>query len=353
LGGAVFREVFIQKGAAPAIFGIFEYDLSETLTASFDARYTEEERQFEDTDTGVNGKNTWDLLSWRTTLRYKPSDNVTFFGGIAHSEKSGDFDPTNVQLVSNPGVNVTLPGAFDAEGLMSYELGVKAELMDRRVAIELDLYQLDWSDIVIPQVVSSINGQDIITPTGVNVNAGEASIKGVEFSLSARPMAGLDLNVGISYSDPRYDRARVNSFVDFPSYAPDGDVSGNQILRTSKIQANAGFQVTRFMENDLEFFLRGDVTHRGKQFADASNQTIVPDATNINASLGWRTEAWSIELWGRNLTDEDAPTGGFRDVYFSNTTPSGLNSGGTFFPFRWSVSHPRRTTYGLTLRYNF
>jgi len=95
------------------------------------------------------------------------------------------------------------------------------------------------------------------------------------------------------------------------------------------------------------------VTHRGKQFADASNQTIVPKATNINASLGWRAETWSIELWGRNLTDEDAPTGGFRDVYFSNTTPNGVNSGGTFFPFRWSVSHPRRTTYGLTLRYNF
>jgi iron complex outermembrane receptor protein len=353
LGGAVFREVFVQKGSAPALFGIFEYDLSDTFTASIDARYTEEERQFEDTDTGVNGKNTWDLLSWRTTLRYKPSDNVTFFGGIAHSEKSGDFDPTNVQLVSNPGVNVTLPGAFDSETLKSYELGVKAELMDRRVALELDIYQLDWSDIVIPQVVSSINGQDIITPTGVNVNAGEASIKGVEFSLTARPMAGLDLNFGVSYSDPKYDNAKVDSFVDFPSYAPDGDVTGNQILRTSKVQANAGFQVTRFMANDLEFFLRGDVTHRGKQFADASNQTIVPKATNINASLGWRAETWSIELWGRNLTDEDAPTGGFRDVYFSNTTPNGVNSGGTFFPFRWSVSHPRRTTYGLTLRYNF
>jgi hypothetical protein len=30
-----------------------------------------------------------------------------------------------------------------------------------------------------------------------------------------------------------------------------------------------------------------------------------------------------------------------------------VNTGGTFFPFRYSVSHPRRTTYGVTLRYNF
>jgi hypothetical protein len=104
---------------------------------------------------------------------------------------------------------------------------------------------------------------------------------------------------------------------------------------------------------DREFFLRGDVAHRGKQFADASNQTIVPASTNVNASLGVRSDSFSLELWGRNLTDEDAPTGAFRDVYFSNTLPSGVNTGGTFFPFRYSVSHPRRTTYGLTLRYNF
>ena len=165
-------------------------------------------------------------------------------------------------------------------------------------------------------------------------------------------MPGLDLNFGIAYSDPKYDNAQVDSFVDFPSFAPDGDVSGNQILRTSKVQANAGLQITRILASDVEFFLRSDITHRGKQFADASNQAIAPKSTQVNASLGWRAEAWAVELWGRNLTDEDAPTGGFRDVYFSNTTPDGVNGGGTFFPFRWTVSHPRRTTYGLTLRYN-
>jgi len=119
------------------------------------------------------------------------------------------------------------------------------------------------------------------------------------------------------------------------------------------VQGNAGFQVRRAMAGDREFFLRGDVAHRGKQFADASNQTIVPSSTNVNAALGVRTDDWSLELWGRNLTDEDAPTGAFRDVYFSNSLPTGVNTGGTFFPFRYSVSHPRRTTYGVTLRYNF
>jgi iron complex outermembrane receptor protein len=202
-------------------------------------------------------------------------------------------------------------------------------------------------------VVSSINGQDIVTPTGVNVNGGDASIKGVELSIVARVAKGVDLNIGASYADPKYDRAKVDSFIDFPTFAPTGDVSGNQILRTSKVQATAGLQYSAELGSGREFFVRGDVSHRGKQFADASNQTIVPASTNVNASLGVRSDAWSVELWGRNLTDEDAPTGAFRDVYFGNTLPNGTYSGGTFFPFRYSVSHPRRQTYGVTLRYNF
>ena len=352
-GGGRGDDVFFENADAPAVFAALEYDFTDKLTGSVDARYTEETRSFKDIRTNARGKETWDLLSWRGTLRFKPLDNVTTYLAVAHSEKSGDFDPTTVRLLSAPTVDVTLPGAFDAETLMSYEFGVKSEYFDRRLGIELDIYRLDWSDIVIPQVVSNIGGQDIVTPTGINVNAGDASIDGVEFSLVARPVRGLDLNFGISYADPKYDRARVDSFIDFPTYAPTGDISGNQILRTSKVQANAGFQLSRTVSSDRDWFFRADVSHRGKQFADASNQAIVPRATNVNASMGLRGDTWSVELWGRNLTGEDAPTGAFRDVFFSNTLPNGTISGGTFFPFRYTVSHPRLTTWGLTMRYSF
>lgn len=352
-GGARFDDVFIENSKAPSVFGVLEYDFTDRWTGSVDARYTEEKRNFLDIRTNVSGDDQWDLISWRGSLRFKPAPNVTLFGGIAHSEKSGDFDPTTVRLVTNPTVDVTLPGQFDSETLMSYELGIKAELLERRVAIEFDLFFLDWDDIVIPQVVSNINGQDIVTPTGINVNAGVASIKGAEFSLTARPFRGLDVNFGFAYSDPKYDRARVDSFIDFPTFAPTGDVSGNQILRTSKVQANAGLQYSGPFGAEHTYFVRGDVTHRGKQFADAANQTIVPSATNLNASFGLRGDKWSAEFWGRNLTHEDAPTGAFRDVYFTNTLPNGTSTGGTFFPFRYSVSHPRLTTYGVTFRYNF
>ena len=146
---------------------------------------------------------------------------------------------------------------------------------------------------------------------------------------------------------------RKSTFGDFPSFAPTGDISGNQILRTSKVQANAGFRYSTNTASGNEIVVRSDMSHRGRQFADASNQTIVPSATFVNASIALRSENWSVEAWGRNLTDEDAPTGAFRDAFLSNTLPNGAYSTGTFLPFRYSVSHPRRTTYGVTLRYTF
>ena len=352
-GGSVWGDVFVSKAQAPAVFGLIEYDFTERLTGSIEGRYSDEEREFRNNSTGVSGKDSWGLTSWRTSLRFKPAENATIFANVAQSEKAGDFDPTTVQFVVNPMVDVTVPGAFDAEKLLSYELGFKAELLDRRVSVGLDLYYIDWSDIVIPQVVTQINGRDIVLPTGVNVNGGDAEIKGVEFSITARPVRGVDLNLGISYSDPKYKDAVVQSFIEFPTYSPDGDVSGNQILRTSKLQATAGARYGQPLRGDTEWFIRGDVSYRDKQFADASNQAIVPESTYLNASVGLTNDRWSLELWGRNLTDEDAPTGAFRDVFFNNTLPNGTNTGGTFFPWRYSVSHPRLLTYGLTWRMRF
>jgi len=352
-GGAGFDAVIIEKASAPSVFGSLEYDVTEQLTASVEGRYTDEKRSFFDKNTRASRENSWGLISWRSTLRYQPSERVTFFASLAHSEKSGDFDPTRVRFVDNAAVEVTVPAPFDPETLKSYELGMKAEFLDRRLGVEFDVYQLDWSDIVIPQVISKIDGREIVSATGVNVNAGDATIQGVELALIARPLGGWEVNVGASFADPEYDRAQVETFGDFPSFAPTGDISGNQILRTSKVQANAGFRYSMNTASGNEIVVRSDVSHRGRQFADASNQTIVPAATLVNASIGLRSENWSVEAWGRNLTDEDAPTGAFRDAFLSNTLPNGTYSTGTFLPFRYSVSHPRRTTYGVTLRYSF
>ena len=352
-GGADFGIVGTENTEAISGFAQAEFDFTDQFTASIEGRYTDEERSFNRPLTGVSDKNSWGLTDWRASARYKPAASMTIYGSIAQSEKSGNFDATTVQFVDTPGVDQTVGAPFDPEKILSYEIGFKGEFLDRRLSIDFDVYNIDWSDIVIPQVISQVGGRDIITPTGVNTNGGDATVRGTELLIRARPIPGLDLNFGVSYLDGTYDNARIASFSEFPAYAPTGDVSGNTLLRSSEWQGNLGAGYTTALRGDTDWFVRGDISYRGEQFGGADNQTIIPEATNLNASIGLRNDRWTLELWGRNLGNEDAPTGAFRDVYFGNTLPTGQNTGGTFFPWRWSVSHPRLRQYGVTWRMRF
>ncbi len=352
-GAAIDGNVFENRTEAPSGFVQAEFDITDRLSIGAEGRYTEEKKTFIDHQTNAQRAVKSDLVNWRTTLRFKPADNLSVYGAVAHAEKGGGSDGAQVRFVSNPGTIVTIIEPFDPEEMLSYELGMKSEFMDRRLGVELDVYYMDWTQIVIPQVFESIGGQQITQPVSLSVNGGDATIKGAELAVTARPVAGLDLNAGLSYIDGKYGDANVATFAQFPSFFPNGDVSGNQILRLSEWQWNAGAGYSAPLRGETSWYFRTDASYRGKQFADSSNQAIVPDSLNVNASLGLRTDKWSLELWGRNLTDEDAPSGAFRDVDFTNTLRNGTNNSGAFFPIRYTVSHPRLMTYGITWRMRF
>jgi iron complex outermembrane receptor protein len=354
--GGSFALAVRNEVSAVSGFASLDYDFTERLTGRIEGRYSNEEKTattFNSTGAVTRTVNdTWSFPSWRANLRYKPTSDLTIYGSIAQAQKSGDFSTGTVRFVSAPTVDVVSTQPFDPEKNLAYELGVKARMLDGRVQAEFDVYYNDWTDVVIPQVVSEVNGQPIVQPVSFEVNAGDASVLGVEARIDARITQALSVNAGVSWTDATADKARLQTFVLFPAYAPTGDVSGNVMLRQSEWQANAGVGYRRPLTDRFDFYLRSDLSYRGKQFADLANQTIVPASTLLNASFGLESDNWTVELWGRNLTHEDAPTGAFRDVKFTNFAQNlPFGSGGSFFPFRWSISHPRLTTYGVTLRF--
>ncbi|MDW8258029.1 MAG: TonB-dependent receptor [Gammaproteobacteria bacterium] len=357
LGGAFPLAVRADVEAYSA-FGSIDYDFTERLTGRVEARWTDESK--ESTTFNASGavlrrfEDSWQIPNWRATVDFKPRTDVMFYGSIARAEKSGDFGTGTVRFVSDPNTQVTVGQPYDPEVLLAYELGFKGRFFDGRFQTEFDIFWNDWSDIVIPQVVTEVNGQPIVQPTSFEINAGDATVKGVEWSFVARLTPRLRINGGISLTNAEYDNARIQTFALFPSFAPDGNVSGNKILRQSEEQFTLGLGYEAPLRETLRWYLRSDLAYRGKQFADAANQIVVPEQTLLNTSIGLRGEQWQVELWGRNLTHEDAPTGAFRDVAFTNFAPNlPFAGGGSFFPFRLSVSHPRLTTYGVTVRFNF
>jgi hypothetical protein len=165
-----------------------------------------------------------------------------------------------------------------------------------------------------------------------------------------------------SFLEAKFTNAVVTSFDQFPTYYPTGDISGNTLQRTSRLQGALTLDYSDQIVSAVGWYVRGDLSYRGKQYADNTDQAILPALTFLNAHLGLKGEHWSAEVWGRNLTNEDKPTDAFRDVYFSNALPGNItyagppgvdatgNAGtGTIFPWRYSVSYPELRTFGVTV----
>ena len=355
-GDSIPGHINRDQQTSSAVFGSTEYDFDEQWTGRLEGRYTHVEKKYSNTLTDASDEDTWNTVDWRATVDYKIQENWMLYGAVAHAEKSGNFDPKTVQLVSNPGVDVSAGGSYDPEKNDTYELGAKADLLDKRLQAEFSVYYIDWTDIVIPQIVEEVDGEAILIPTAFQTNGGDATIKGAELSLTAAFTDYLTGGFGIAYLDAEYGDAEIDTFSQFPSYAAtNGNVDGNTILRTSEWQSNAslGYQAP-VPGRDVEWYLRGDVSYRGKQYADATNQATIPSSTIANAHLGLTTDTWTLELWSTNLFDNGDPVAAYRDVYFTNTLPDGTyTGGGSFFPYRYSVSYPRLREFGVTWRMRF
>jgi iron complex outermembrane receptor protein len=339
--------VLTEETEAYALFGLMEVDLSDRWTAHAEARFTNEEKSFDDAILNRSERDDWNFFTWRADLRYKPNERTTWYAAIANGEKSGGFD------TASPGGQIVVQ-PFDPEKNITYELGFKGISASGRLQGDLAVYFIDWTDIVIPQVVTELEDGTPVTPFSLDVNAGDASVVGAELSLAASLTDRWSALLGVSWTDAEYDDALIETFVEFPSFAPDGDVSGNQVLRQSEWEGSLSLDYRAPLGSAFQWFMRGDLIYQGEQFADATNQAIVPEHTYFNARMGWESERYLFEFWALNVFEDDAPTGAFREVYFSNTYPDGtFGFAEPFFPYRYSVSHPRLRQLGVTVRVKF
>src|SRR5207253_520719 len=100
-----------------AVFGDATYEFSKQLELDAAIRYDEDQRQnttrtpteFLPDSTAKTGevrKHTFDAAQPKGTLRYKPADNVTLYGGWSRGFRSGGFNQTGVGAVAQASGNL-------------------------------------------------------------------------------------------------------------------------------------------------------------------------------------------------------------------------------------------------------
>ncbi|MBT8442625.1 MAG: TonB-dependent receptor plug domain-containing protein [Gammaproteobacteria bacterium] len=370
---------FLRDTESISGFAGLEIDFGKVWTADVGARYIRDKKRLrivrrdpDNPTTDPDESRTFDYWTGRIALRAQVSDTNMFYSSIGNGKKGGGLDVIfGDLLVPNPNggidvVPVTRVTDFDIEELLAYEIGNKGTFWGDRARYDVALFYNDWTNILMPQILENdpVTGLPFEQPESVDLTGGDATTYGIETSLAMILTDHWDLSVGGSYTKAEYDDANLRSLRLFPSFWNDtngdgvgdtADISGQELLRQSKWQGNATLNYIRQIRGEWEFYSRTDFLYQGPQWVGAANQAKVPEAAEVNQRFGFENNNLRLEFWVENLFDNDNPTAAFRDVTFNNTHLQIEPYGGfsDIFPFRMTVSHPKRRRYGVTLLVTF
>jgi len=312
-----------QDNDAWAVFADVTFELSDQFELDTAVRYDEDKRE-NTTETptaflpdpsaseGEVRTHTWSETQPKVTLRYKPSDDITFFGGWSRGFRSGGFNQTGVGAVADDNGIAGVNDLFEAEVADTWEVGFKGEFLDRRISTGVSLFQ-----------TKSTNGYFFVflaANSTQNLGNLDADYQGAEFEISAKVTERFDLFASIGLTD-----SEITDMED-PS------VIGNQAPLVSDITANLGAQYRHPLGDALDLSVRADWQHTGETWWEPYNVTSRDPIDLVDLRVGLEADKWALTAWSKNLTDEE---------YNAEFSPGG-------FLFR---ALPIR--YGLEFTYSF
>jgi iron complex outermembrane receptor protein len=287
-----------QDNTAWAVFGDVSFDLSPRLEGSVSLRYDRDERE-NTTETplefipgplqgiafpGQVRKETWDDLQPKATLRFKPNDDAMIYGSYSRGFRSGGFNQTGVGATGIPGIG----DLFDQETAETYEAGVKAQFLDRRVSAGLTAFLTEAKG-------SYYFVFDPNTSTQNLGNLDEVEYVGFEAEVQARATDQLDLYARVGYTDSEIKASRRAAT----------DV-GNQAPLVSEYTVNLGAQWRAPLgSTDLALVVRPDLQIIGDTYWYPDNASVRDPVELLNLRVGLDSARWALTAWARNLTDEE------------------------------------------------
>ncbi len=321
----------ITDTEALGVFAQGTYHFTDQWSLTLGARYSDETKEFDqrivryNTGTGAvlgapisyHGERSFNSTTPKVSLNWSPTDTLMLYAGATRGFKSGGFNFNS----ANP------RQGFDPETLWSYEAGLKSELLDRRVRLNLTAFRYDYKDL-------QVNGFIAVGQTDI-VNAATAKVDGAELELAAIPIESLRLSANVAWLDAKYER--------YPNAPVPGggsiDASGNRLNYAPEWSASLSAQYTHDLSSGAALYLRSAYSWKDDAFYTPINSSIVGQEAYgvVDASLGYRSpqEQWDIELYGRNLSDEQYLT----NVYTASAVPAGIPGA------------PR--TYGVRVRWKY
>ena len=398
-----------------AIFGQLEFDITDTLTASIEARYQEESVTSIGTSTStvtvagvptvfsraINESGIYKKFLPRATVDWKVTDNAMIYGVVAKGNKPGGINAGLLSAVYDDaevarfrGLGIT---TFKEEEVLSYELGAKTSWFDNRMTLNFAAFYLDWTNQQLTQTFSATRRDGAPGQIAPTVNVGRSEVKGFEIEMNARINSELSVRLGYAMTDAKVknfinddqadlyitaaDIATLNTntpqptgtIVTNPNYTAQfnarlaaanalialrGQAAGQTLPRTPKHQLQATINYSHNFSDAVRGFARADYSYESKRFTQIDNLGWAGDSHSLNLRVGLElNNALTVTAFMTNVLNDRTAVDTLRSIDNAQTVirtelrPPSVTAASTIRDF--PVTAPRLRNFGLTVSYKF
>ncbi|MBN8831523.1 MAG: TonB-dependent receptor [Sphingomonadales bacterium] len=303
------------KADSKAAFGTVILHPAPDLNVTAGVRYTDEHKDYTFVRTRWDGGKLTDIfgvgalngeranydgdrVDWRLSVDYRFSPEVLAYATFSTGFKGGGV--TARPFTRTQATN----GTFAPETLTAYEAGLKTDLLDRKLRLNVSAFYNNYKNIQLPISDCSLldgfaPGTDPF-PCAAIQNAGDGEMWGAEAELSASPVPGLDIDGSLSWIDGKWKRisAQVTS------------IKLNDPITTPNWRGSFGIQYKADLGQSGTLTPRFDLVYTGKQsqgrLAITRPLDYNPSFVLANARLTWRNadEDLSVSFEVQNLFDK-------------------------------------------------
>ncbi len=300
-----------------AAFGAIEYSFVDSFSMGLELRWFDEEKQLtegKDQPTPTfDGTVSFSEVAPRVLANWGVTDNAMLYAIYAKGYKPGGLNGVAGEGVGAP--------TYDQEEADTYEIGVKSNLADNRVMLNLALFYNKLDKIQLTTPLASGGGQ----LTSIVTNQGDGDITGLELEFGWVILDNLNFSASYALADTEFTSGcdefqwtltsgggilndAANCAGNNVNGQGNGSIVGNAFPLSSKNQFSATLDWRQQLSGELEFFTNVDYTWEDKKPIQVHNEAWVPSASLVNGRIGINSDRWEVAIYGRNLLDEDAPS---------------------------------------------
>jgi outer membrane receptor protein involved in Fe transport len=276
-----------------AVYGNATWNLTPAFSLTGGVRLARNHQEYASRQTGrlvgpvgadAAGTSSESPTTYLAAARYLLSDTSNVYFRAASGYRPGG---PNV-LKADTDRRVVQP-TYESDSLWSYELGYKADLLDRTLSLEAALYDIEWSGVQQPTRSGAFT---FVT------NAGAARIKGGELTLNWKPSKEWRFTANAAAVDARLTEDAKGLEAK----------AGTRLPQTPRFAATLG-ATRNFSIADHPAYVGISARYTGKRDAGYRGSSVIPSMkmpayTLIDVQAGIDFKRFSVSAYVRNLANK-------------------------------------------------